>query len=215
MLKSILRSSGLKATPTGVGETLFGDALDQRRVGNPSRHTVVLDGGADGKFVFRGNFEVEDGVVTDGTIPGLHRIRNGEKVVKAYGLHADLREQLKDEVANSGDSFSCSSRRLGIRSKNDDAIFASAKLIKAGAGDDLIISEFVDKRIKGEDGDDTIISGTGDDVLFGGKGRDVFAFREPDDGSTGSATSGWARTRSDSTTKASVRSATASTRPRS
>ncbi len=181
MLKSILTFFGVKGEPVEIGASLIGVIADGTFT-KASKHKLVLDGGADGRFVFKGKFDVEAGEVTGGTIKGYTAFANGEKLMKASDVRMDFTE-LKDGLEDGEAAIRLllsADRAFG--SRDDDAIFAVAKRIKAGDGDDFIVSEFINKRIYGEDGDDTIIGGTGSDILFGGQGRDLFVFRGVSDG---------------------------------
>lgn len=176
MLKSILTFFGIEGDPVEIGASLF-RVITEGTFAKASKHKLVLDGGDDGRFVFKGKFDLEAGEVTGGTIKGYTAFANGEKLMKASDIRIDFTE-LKDGLED-GDAavrlLLSADRAFG--SRDDDAILAIAKRIKAGDGDDFIVGQFVNKRIYGEDGDDTIIGGTGSDILFGGQGRDLFVFR--------------------------------------
>jgi Ca2+-binding RTX toxin-like protein len=168
---------------------LVGDAASNGTFGTPSKHKVALTGTDGGKIVFKGDFQVVNGVITSGTVTGFTAILDGKRVLKAidYDLSfPDLANALEDAQGKNGDSeafnFMLLTAKQVIGSKGDDTMAGVSKLLLGGKGDDTIISSFGDKTIKGEDGNDTIIAGTGNDNLYGGKGRDIFAFTDVTDG---------------------------------
>lgn len=180
MAKSTLRFFGADVAVGDIGD-FFEDLNENGAFVNASKHKVVLEG-LGSKILLKGDFDVENGVVTGGTIRAFTAFVGGERLMKASGYKLDFSE-LADSLGQN-ESFLqlmfTADRAIG--SKGDDTIFAVAKSIKSGDGDDFIVSSFRNKTIKAGDGDDTIIAGLGNDNLHGGKGRDVFVFQTPLDG---------------------------------
>jgi Ca2+-binding RTX toxin-like protein len=147
-----------------------------------TKKKVVLQGADGGKIVFKGDFVVEDGTVTGGTITGLKGYAGGTKFMIGTGYDLDFQsfaEALEDDEAAIALLFTVD-RAIG--SRKDDVMLAVAKTLKGGDGDDTIFGNFRDKTIKGGDGNDLVFAGSGNDQLFGGKGRDTFLFGTIEDG---------------------------------
>lgn len=183
MLETLLRFFAVKGDRGELGESLF-RTLDEGVLTGATASKLVLDGGALGKIVFRGSFDLDGSTVLGGTVESFKAIVSGEKLFKATGYDLDYDDLAAAVDAGDGEAAIqlLLSADKAVGSKGDDAIFAITPLIKAGDGDDFIVSDALDKRIKGDAGDDMIVAGPGTDVLFGGSGRDLFGFRSAGDG---------------------------------
>lgn len=182
VLKSILRFFGVESEPNAVADSVFA-IIGEGVFANASKHKVVLDGGASGRIVLKGDFDLdESGAVTDGTISSYTAFVNGERLSKAENFDIDFAELAAGLDGGEEALLLLLSSDRAVGSDDDDVVFCISAKIKAGDGDDFILSDVIDKRIKGEGGDDTIVGGAGDEVLFGGRGRDIFVYRNPTDG---------------------------------
>jgi len=179
--RSTLRYFGADVSAGDVSDFIEGVLRDGVFV-NGSKRKVELVGPTGDRVVFTGKFEVEDGVVTGGTIKGLKGFAAGQKFMVGTGYDLDF-TSFADALAESEAAIALlftADRAVG--SKEDDVMLAVAKSLKGGDGDDIILSNLRDKTIKGEDGDDLIFAGFGSDSLFGGKGRDTFLFGATEEG---------------------------------
>jgi Ca2+-binding RTX toxin-like protein len=167
---------------------VIGDSLNHGTFGTPSKHKIALTGTDGGKIVFKGDFKVDNGVITGGTVTGFTATLEDKKVLKAINYDipfADLADAIAQAQGGGNEEtifLMILTADQTIGSKGDDTMAGISKVLLGGKGDDTILSSFGDKTIKGEAGNDTIVAGTGNDKLFGGSGRDVFAFTDVTDG---------------------------------
>lgn len=180
MAKSILRFTGADIAVGDVSDFIEG-VLGEGMFANGSRRKVELVGANGDRVILTGKFDVENGVVTAGTIKGLKGFAAGEKFVVGTGYDLDF-ETFADSLSSESAIALLFTADRGVGSKGDDIMLAVAKSVKGGDGDDVILSSVRAKTVKGEDGDDLIFAGPGNDKLFGGKGRDTFLFGSPEDG---------------------------------
>ena len=180
MAKSVLRFLDSDVSVSDVTEFVEG-VLGDGTLQNAGRHKFVLAGESGDQIVFKGDFTVENGVVTGGTIKGLTAFVDGEKFVVGTGYDLDYQTFL-DALADGENVISvvfAADKAFG--SKHDDVMFAVAKTLDGGDGDDTIVSSSRSKKILGGDGNDLIFAGLGNDKLFGGNGKDTFIFSHTDE----------------------------------
>ncbi len=158
-------------------------------------HTVELtDETAEGvgpKLVFKGDFTVDNGVVTAGTVRGFDIYEDGVKVVKAKGYHFTI-DAVKiamaaagsPDLSDPGPAYLLIAQKTVHRgSAGDDPMFGndmshSPDHFIGKGGNDIIEGGLGNDLLKGGPGDDSLWLWHGRDRAFGGPGHDTFVFRD-------------------------------------
>jgi len=179
--KSILRFVDSDVDVGDVADFIE-EVLGDGTIVGGERHKFVLQGEDGSKIVFKGDFTVENGIVTGGEIKGLTAFIDGEKFVVGTGYSIDY--STFSTAREGGEELIqlLFTADKAVGSKESDVIFAVARSIEGGDGNDTILSNFANKTIRAGDGNDLIWAGVGSDKLFGDKGRDTFLFNGTDEG---------------------------------
>jgi len=173
--------------PTYDSEEIFFDSIEDGVFRAPTENKLVLETAYGMKIVFKGEFTVEAGVLTGGTVSSFTAFAGPTKVLTGDGYAVDAVDlTLAIGAFQAFDSAPLEALLLDLPTKyigsaQDDFLFANGlgSKILGKDGNDSIIGGDADQTLKGGKGDDFLFAHDGFSFMFGGKGNDVFAFADP------------------------------------
>jgi Ca2+-binding RTX toxin-like protein len=173
--------------PSYDSEEVFFDSIDDGVFLTPTENKLVLETSYGMKIVFKGEFTVEAGVLTGGTVSSFTAFAGPTKVLTGGGYEVDAVDLTTAIAAfQAFDSAPLEEILLDLPTKyigsaQDDFLFANGlgSKILGKDGNDSIIGGDADQTLKGGKGDDFLFAHDGFSFMYGGKGNDVFAFADP------------------------------------